>query len=134
MPSIHNNKSTSTPTSVASLESLIATLSKLPPLKPSAQALLDRARSILTSGPPTVHERRARGWRGAPGCPAHAEPGRGVGVSGGWRGQPRPRGQGCWRRLKRGFHTIPRCTTRSARLSPPRPSASGSSAASSSSR
>ncbi|KAG9393473.1 hypothetical protein J8273_3613 [Carpediemonas membranifera] len=34
MPSIHNNKST------------------IPPLEPTAQALLDRARSILTSGPP----------------------------------------------------------------------------------
>ncbi|KAG9389877.1 hypothetical protein J8273_8560 [Carpediemonas membranifera] len=44
--------------------------------------------------PPAVHERRARGRRGAPGRHAHAEPGRGVGVSGGWRGQPRPRGQG----------------------------------------
>ncbi|KAG9389942.1 Not1 N-terminal domain CCR4-Not complex component [Carpediemonas membranifera] len=52
MPSIHNDKGTSTPTSAPSLESLIAALSKLPPLEPSAQALLDRARSILTSGPP----------------------------------------------------------------------------------
>ncbi|KAG9389947.1 hypothetical protein J8273_8634 [Carpediemonas membranifera] len=52
MPSIHNDKSTSTPASAPSLESLLATLSKLPPLEPSAQALLDRARSILTSGPP----------------------------------------------------------------------------------
>ncbi|KAG9393461.1 hypothetical protein J8273_3600 [Carpediemonas membranifera] len=52
MPSIHNNKSTVTPTSVPSLESLLATLSKIPPLEPTAQALLDRARSILTSGPP----------------------------------------------------------------------------------
>ncbi|KAG9389933.1 hypothetical protein J8273_8620 [Carpediemonas membranifera] len=52
MPSIHNNKSTSAPTSAPSLESLLAALSKLPPLKPTAQALLDRARSILTSGPP----------------------------------------------------------------------------------
>ncbi|KAG9393444.1 hypothetical protein J8273_3583 [Carpediemonas membranifera] len=52
MPSIHNNKSTVTPTSAPSLESLLATLSKLPPLEPAAQALLDRARSILTSGPP----------------------------------------------------------------------------------
>ncbi|KAG9389893.1 hypothetical protein J8273_8580 [Carpediemonas membranifera] len=31
--------------------SLLATLSEIPPLEPSAQALLDRARSILTSGP-----------------------------------------------------------------------------------
>ncbi|KAG9389922.1 hypothetical protein J8273_8609 [Carpediemonas membranifera] len=52
MPSIHNDKGTSTPASVASLGSLLATLSKLPPLEPTAQALLDRARSILTSGPP----------------------------------------------------------------------------------
>ncbi|KAG9389904.1 hypothetical protein J8273_8591 [Carpediemonas membranifera] len=52
MPSIHNDKGTSTPTSAPSLESLLATFSKLPPLKPTAQALLDRARSILTSGPP----------------------------------------------------------------------------------
>ncbi|KAG9389954.1 hypothetical protein J8273_8641 [Carpediemonas membranifera] len=52
MPSIHNDKGTSTPTSAPSLESLIAALSKLPPLEPTAQALLDRARSILTSGPP----------------------------------------------------------------------------------
>ncbi|KAG9389936.1 hypothetical protein J8273_8623 [Carpediemonas membranifera] len=52
MPSIHNDKSTSAPTSAPSLESLIAALSKLPPLEPSAQALLDRARSNLTSGPP----------------------------------------------------------------------------------
>ncbi|KAG9389906.1 hypothetical protein J8273_8593 [Carpediemonas membranifera] len=52
MPSIHNDKSTSAPASAPSLESLLAALSKLPPLKPTAQALLDRARSILTSGPP----------------------------------------------------------------------------------
>ncbi|KAG9389934.1 hypothetical protein J8273_8621 [Carpediemonas membranifera] len=52
MPSIHNNKSTSIPASAPSLESLLAALSKLPPLEPSAQALLDRARSNLTSGPP----------------------------------------------------------------------------------
>ncbi|KAG9390883.1 hypothetical protein J8273_7148 [Carpediemonas membranifera] len=52
MPSIHNNKSTSAPASAASLDSLCAMLSEIPPLEPSAQALLDRARSILTSGPP----------------------------------------------------------------------------------
>ncbi|KAG9389963.1 hypothetical protein J8273_8650 [Carpediemonas membranifera] len=52
MPSIHKADSTYTPTSAPSLESLLAALSKLPPLEPSAQALLDRARSILTSGPP----------------------------------------------------------------------------------
>ncbi|KAG9389439.1 hypothetical protein J8273_8731 [Carpediemonas membranifera] len=52
MPSFHNTDSTSAPASVASLESLLATLSNLPHLKPTAQALLDRARSILTSGPP----------------------------------------------------------------------------------
>ncbi|KAG9389469.1 phosphotyrosine-binding domain protein [Carpediemonas membranifera] len=52
MPSIHNTDSTSAPTSAVSLDSLPATLSKIPPLEPSAQALLDRARSILTSGPP----------------------------------------------------------------------------------
>ncbi|KAG9394152.1 hypothetical protein J8273_4254 [Carpediemonas membranifera] len=39
-------------TSANQPESLLATLSKLPPLQPSAQALLDRACSILTSGPP----------------------------------------------------------------------------------
>ncbi|KAG9392655.1 hypothetical protein J8273_6023 [Carpediemonas membranifera] len=37
---------------IPSLIHLLATLSKIPPLEPSAQALLDRARSILTSGPP----------------------------------------------------------------------------------
>ncbi|KAG9393453.1 hypothetical protein J8273_3592 [Carpediemonas membranifera] len=52
MPSIHNNKSTSAPTSAPSLESLLATLCKIHLLEPAAQALLDRARSILTSGPP----------------------------------------------------------------------------------
>ncbi|KAG9393440.1 hypothetical protein J8273_3579 [Carpediemonas membranifera] len=52
MPSMHNNKSTATPTSAPSLESLLAMISKLPPLEPAAQILLDRARSILTSGPP----------------------------------------------------------------------------------
>ncbi|KAG9393427.1 hypothetical protein J8273_3563 [Carpediemonas membranifera] len=49
---IYNHTTTDAPKDGNSLEYLLATLSKIPPLEPSAQALLDRARSILTSGPP----------------------------------------------------------------------------------
>ncbi|KAG9393337.1 hypothetical protein J8273_3471 [Carpediemonas membranifera] len=48
---IHNHTTTDALQDGHDLESLIATLSEIPPLEPSAQALLDRARSILTSGP-----------------------------------------------------------------------------------
>ncbi|KAG9392506.1 regulator of chromosome condensation RCC1 [Carpediemonas membranifera] len=51
MPSIRTIEHTSASSS-ASFESLIAALSEIPPLEPAAQVLLDRARSILTSGPP----------------------------------------------------------------------------------
>ncbi|KAG9390811.1 Paired amphipathic helix repeat [Carpediemonas membranifera] len=43
---------------------------------------------VSLARPPAVHERRTRTGTGAPGRPAHAQPGRGVGVSAGWRGQP----------------------------------------------
>ncbi|KAG9393446.1 hypothetical protein J8273_3585 [Carpediemonas membranifera] len=49
---IHNHTTTDAPQDGHDLESLLATLSEIHPLEPSAQALLDRARSILTSGPP----------------------------------------------------------------------------------
>ncbi|KAG9393433.1 hypothetical protein J8273_3572 [Carpediemonas membranifera] len=49
---IHNHTTTDAPQDGHDLESLLATLSEIPTLEPSAQALLDRARSILTSGPP----------------------------------------------------------------------------------
>ncbi|KAG9396073.1 hypothetical protein J8273_2425 [Carpediemonas membranifera] len=49
MPTIHDAETTVTPASTTSLEYLITTI---PPLEPAAQVLLDRARSILTSGPP----------------------------------------------------------------------------------
>nr|QNO39395.1 vacuolar protein sorting 37 [Carpediemonas membranifera] len=52
MPAIHDAETTNTPTSAASLDSLTAMLSEIPPLEPAAQVLLDRARSIITSGPP----------------------------------------------------------------------------------
>ncbi|KAG9393147.1 hypothetical protein J8273_3276 [Carpediemonas membranifera] len=52
IPPIKNLKSITIPASTTSLESLIATLSKIPPLEPSAQTLLDRAQSIITSAPP----------------------------------------------------------------------------------
>ncbi|KAG9390944.1 hypothetical protein J8273_7217 [Carpediemonas membranifera] len=52
MPSFHNAESTTAPASAPSLESLLATLSKIPPLEPTAQVLLDHARSILADGPP----------------------------------------------------------------------------------
>ncbi|KAG9397467.1 hypothetical protein J8273_0963 [Carpediemonas membranifera] len=52
MPAIHDAETTNTPTSAASLDSLTAMLSEIPPLAPAAQVLLDRARSIITNGPP----------------------------------------------------------------------------------
>ncbi|KAG9394119.1 hypothetical protein J8273_4484 [Carpediemonas membranifera] len=52
MPSVHNAESTTASCSAPSLESLLATLSKIPPLEPTAQVLLDHARSILADGPP----------------------------------------------------------------------------------
>ncbi|KAG9391501.1 regulator of chromosome condensation, RCC1 [Carpediemonas membranifera] len=52
MPSIHDIETTSVTISAASLESLLTMLSEIPPLAPTAQVFLDRARSILTSGPP----------------------------------------------------------------------------------
>ncbi|KAG9397449.1 hypothetical protein J8273_0945 [Carpediemonas membranifera] len=52
MPAIHDAETTNTPTSAASLDSLTAMLSEIPPLEPAAQVLLDRARSIITNGPP----------------------------------------------------------------------------------
>ncbi|KAG9397410.1 hypothetical protein J8273_0900 [Carpediemonas membranifera] len=52
MPAIHDAETTTTPTSAESLYSLTAMLSEIPPLEPAAQVLLDRARSIITSGPP----------------------------------------------------------------------------------
>ncbi|KAG9395433.1 hypothetical protein J8273_3000 [Carpediemonas membranifera] len=52
MPLNRDQKSHITQTSGDTLESLLTTLSEIPPLEPAAQVLLDRARSILTSGPP----------------------------------------------------------------------------------
>ncbi|KAG9391022.1 hypothetical protein J8273_7296 [Carpediemonas membranifera] len=52
MPPANDTDRIAATTSAASLEYLLATLSETPPLEPTAQALLDRARSILTSGPP----------------------------------------------------------------------------------
>ncbi|KAG9392339.1 hypothetical protein J8273_5329 [Carpediemonas membranifera] len=52
MPVYHDAHITYAPEIATSRDSLIIMLSEIPPLKPTAQALLDRARSILTSGPP----------------------------------------------------------------------------------
>ncbi|KAG9396150.1 hypothetical protein J8273_2502 [Carpediemonas membranifera] len=52
MHSIRNAGSHSPPADTTMLESLIAMLSEIPPLAPTAQVLLDRARSILADGPP----------------------------------------------------------------------------------
>ncbi|KAG9394089.1 hypothetical protein J8273_4452 [Carpediemonas membranifera] len=52
MPVIHDVESNSTVSSADSLESLLPLLAEISPLEPTAQALIDRARSILTSGPP----------------------------------------------------------------------------------
>ncbi|KAG9395418.1 hypothetical protein J8273_2985 [Carpediemonas membranifera] len=49
---IHKHMSQYVRQDANSFESLLTTLSEIPPLEPTAQALLDRARSILTSGPP----------------------------------------------------------------------------------
>ncbi|KAG9392200.1 hypothetical protein J8273_5182 [Carpediemonas membranifera] len=52
MPVERDAETTSASASSAELESLQTMLSRIPPLKPTAQALLDRARSILADGPP----------------------------------------------------------------------------------
>ncbi|KAG9393409.1 hypothetical protein J8273_3545 [Carpediemonas membranifera] len=49
---IRSHTTTDAPQDGQDLESLLAALSEIHLLEPSAQALLDRARSILTSGPP----------------------------------------------------------------------------------
>ncbi|KAG9394893.1 hypothetical protein J8273_0100 [Carpediemonas membranifera] len=52
IPSIEDPESNETPADDNQLESLISLLDNLPPLNGEAQVLLDRARSILTDGPP----------------------------------------------------------------------------------
>ncbi|KAG9396860.1 hypothetical protein J8273_1907 [Carpediemonas membranifera] len=52
MPLIQEQEGASRIASDTSLESLVDLLAKVPMLKPGAQTLLDRARSILTDGPP----------------------------------------------------------------------------------
>ncbi|KAG9392190.1 hypothetical protein J8273_5172 [Carpediemonas membranifera] len=52
MPVERDAETTSASASSAELESLQTMLSRIPPLKPTAQALLDRARSIIADGPP----------------------------------------------------------------------------------
>ncbi|KAG9392139.1 hypothetical protein J8273_5118 [Carpediemonas membranifera] len=52
LPVENDAETTSASASSAELESLQTMLSRIPPLKPTAQALLDRARSILADGPP----------------------------------------------------------------------------------
>ncbi|KAG9392162.1 hypothetical protein J8273_5143 [Carpediemonas membranifera] len=52
MPVERDAETTSASASSTELESLQTMLSRIPPLKPTAQGLLDRARSILADGPP----------------------------------------------------------------------------------
>ncbi|KAG9393674.1 hypothetical protein J8273_4793 [Carpediemonas membranifera] len=51
MPLIQDHDSSSATVGDVPLESLVSELAEIPPLEPAAQVLLDRARSILTSGP-----------------------------------------------------------------------------------
>ncbi|KAG9395154.1 hypothetical protein J8273_0373 [Carpediemonas membranifera] len=52
MPSLHDHTEAYEATTGATADKLLARLAELPPLEPNAQLLLDRAHSILTSGPP----------------------------------------------------------------------------------